>query len=64
MNTVYTKRKRTLQDLRHEIESVSFTIPLQTVQEICHSVARRHFENSRPQDKQRDSGLISIHFAC
>jgi len=40
-NTVYTKKPRILQDLRHEIESTCATIPLQTIQEVCHSVAHR-----------------------
>jgi hypothetical protein len=41
-NNVYAEKPRTLQDLRHKIETACAAIPLQTIQEVCHSVACSH----------------------
>jgi hypothetical protein len=39
---VCTRKSRTLQDLRKEIEITAVAIPSATLQEVCQSVARYH----------------------
>ena len=43
-NTVYVTKPQTLEELRDQIEHAINDIPLATIQMVCHSVRRRHWE--------------------